>query len=273
LIKKIGSGVSGDVWLGTWDGKEVAVKKYIGLEEVTIFEFSREIEIISKFQHPNIVKYYGASFIYGDYFIVFEYVKLGNLSEVIHSDNKNIDWPLILRINLDISCGMQFLHDNNIIHRDLKPDNILVESITFGDPVLCKVSDFGHSREKSIDMTPAIGTRAYSAPEILIPNKKYNEKIDVYSFGIIMWQVYTREKPYMDEKDIFSIEAKVLSGLRPLIPTQIPNNHTEYFQLLTECWQDSHGNRPSFSVIIERFRNILDEYIQNEILKKSETES
>ena len=147
---------------------------------------------------------------------------------------------------------MNFLHTHSpiIIHRDLKSLNILVDQ-----DWNVKVSDFGLSRFKvSSLMTGQCGTYQWMAPEV-VRGHNYTEKADVYSFGINLWEIYTRNIPYHNMVPIQAAVAVMNQGLRPVLPKTTP---IEYSSLVSECWDQNPNLRPSFEVILQRLAAIED---------------
>jgi len=153
----------------------------------------------------------------------------------------------VLRFALDIARGVYYLHrKQSIVQRDLKARNILVD-----ESLNAKVADFGLSRvidEEEANKLTACGTPAWTAPEV-VRMERYTEKVDVYSFGIIMWELITRQEPYGGRKGVQIAYAAAEQGLRPDIPSYCPD---DYAELMQECWQDQPDDRPTFSNILKR---------------------
>jgi serine/threonine protein kinase len=116
-----------------------------------------------------------------------EYMPGGNLYDFLHKQNNTLELPVVLRIAIGISKGMDYLHQNNIIHRDLKTANLLI-----GSGQVVKIADFGVSRLRSQggEMTAETGTYRWMAPEV-INHKPYDHKADVFSFAIVLWELVT----------------------------------------------------------------------------------
>lgn len=135
---------------------------------------------------------------------------------------------------------MAYLHSRNVIHRDLKPSNILLtrEHRT-------KISDFGMSvANTGQELTAETGTYRYMAPEV-IRHEKYSSNADVYSFGLCLWQLITREVPFATMTPIQAAYA-VAEGRRPTIPSSIPRRLQE---IIMACWDQDSRKRPSFTFI------------------------
>lgn len=200
--KPIGEGTYGVVYKGTWRGLTVAYKKLKTqfMTKVEIDEFYRESALLEKLRSPYIVSYVGSVFTKGEFAIATEFMPLGSVKSLLGSDNKKIKSKTIkARIVHDAAHALCFLHQNNIIHRDVKNDNLLVCSLSRHADVNAKLTDFGTSRSTSAsnqsEMTIGVGTPAFMAPEIL-DNKHYSKSADVYSFAMLMLELWTAKTLY-----------------------------------------------------------------------------
>lgn len=169
--------------------------------------------------------------------LAYEFCEGGSLLSLLSDSSRYYDY---LPIALDIANGMAYLHSRNVIHRDLKPSNILLTR-----DHRAKIADFGMSvANTGQELTAETGTYRYMAPEV-IRHESYSSNADVYSFGICLWQLITREVPFATMTPIQAAYA-VASGQRPPIPASTPSRLR---QIITSCWdQDSH-RRPSFTYI------------------------
>eukprot|EP01103_Thecamoeba_quadrilineata_P008954 TRINITY_DN18666_c0_g1_i1.p1 TRINITY_DN18666_c0_g1~~TRINITY_DN18666_c0_g1_i1.p1 ORF type:complete len:196 (-),score=20.43 TRINITY_DN18666_c0_g1_i1:21-608(-) len=173
-----------------------------------------------------------------------ELMHRGSLREVILNQPDVIDESMMKRFALDIAQGMHFLHSINIIHRDLKSKNLLVNK-----EWTIKVGDFGSSRLKEADMTQEQGTLLWMAPEVL-DGHNYTEKADVYSFGIVLWEIQTKSKdlPFSGMPGVrtpWGIRNAILSGSRPPL-----SDSCFLGGLITRCWAPDFHERPSFSDVL-----------------------
>ena len=200
--KPVGEGTYGVVYRGTWRGLNVAYKKLKTqfMTKVEIDEFYRESALLEKLRSPYIVSYVGSVFTKGEFAIATEFLPLGSVKALLGSDNKKIKSKTIkARIVHDAAHALCFLHQNNIIHRDVKNDNLLVCSLSRHADVNAKLTDFGTSRSTSAsnqsEMTIGVGTPAFMAPEIL-DNKHYSKSADVYSFAMLMLELWTAKTLY-----------------------------------------------------------------------------
>ena len=185
-------------------------------------------------------------------FLETEYCENGNLFEFLHGE-KNNELNDLERLNfaLEIAKGINYLHSFNppILHRDLKSLNILLNS-----NYNIKIADFGWARLKNIHMTIMRGTFQWMAPEVIL-KENYTEKADVYSFGIILSELWSREPPYkgIPAKDVANMVKKD-KNYRPIIPKEVPKEIKELMKL---CWDFDPAKRPCFLEIINCIENYL----------------
>eukprot|EP00026_Physarum_polycephalum_P006054 Phypoly_transcript_06094.p1 GENE.Phypoly_transcript_06094~~Phypoly_transcript_06094.p1 ORF type:complete len:553 (+),score=87.18 Phypoly_transcript_06094:159-1817(+) len=254
----IGDGQYGSVYKGRCRGLEVAVKTphKQNLTEAQLTSFRHEVEMMSKISHPNVVRFMGACTEVGKLQIVTERCR-NNLENLLAS-GAQLSLYERMRMARDAALGMTWLHDIKMVHRDLKTANLLVD---FNNRV--KVADFGFSQIKAADtLAEPKGTLVWMAPEMIL-GSKYNEKVDVYSFGIILWEIYTRQKPYPHYVDPQAFcNAICFAHERPPIPADTP---VPLQKLMTSCWNHLPGERLSFSQIVQSLSEIMvDCVVQNE---------
>ena len=143
--------------------------------------------------------------------------------------------------------ALKYCHSEFILHRDLKPENIL----------LCrgvaKLADFGWTKGLQNYMTGKIGTYQWMAPEV-IQGHEYSEKADVYSFGIILWELATRKPPFRELNGLQVSQEVVRNDLRPPVPKRCPD---PFLKLMQRCWIKESEVRPSFQIIIDELENFL----------------
>ncbi|CAI9771190.1 unnamed protein product [Fraxinus pennsylvanica] len=264
-MQELGSGTFGTVFHGKWRGTDVAIKRIkkscfagrLSEQEKLTKDFWREAHILSNLHHPNIVAFYGVvpDGLGGTLATVTEYMANGSLRHVLLRKDRSLDRRKKVIIALDAAFGMEYLHLKNIVHFDLKCDNLLVN---LGDPQrpVCKVGDFGLSRIKRNTLVSGgvRGTLPWMAPELLNGNSsRVSEKVDVFSFGISMWEIWTGEEPYADMHCGAIIGGIVNNTLRPPIPGSCDS---EWRKLMEECWSHDPAARPSFTEITNRLRNM-----------------
>nr|CAB3486257.1 unnamed protein product [Digitaria exilis] len=261
IREKIASGSSGDLFRGSYQGRDVAIK-FLRAEHVddsSKVEFLQEIIILKSVNHDNVVRFYGACtkerkyVIVTDHILILllvvplsEYMAGGNLYDFLHKQKNTLEITMVIRIAIDISKGMDYLHQNNIVHRDLKTANLLL-----GSDHVVKIADFGVSRNPSQegDMTAETGTYRWMAPEI----------------------------PY---ENMTPLQAAlgVRQGMRLEIPSGV---HPRLSQLIQQCWDENPNMRPSFSEITAELEDILrqvqapkgtNRHSKAKVLKKSQTD-
>ncbi|KAE8672039.1 Serine/threonine protein kinase, putative isoform 5 [Hibiscus syriacus] len=209
-IRQLGSGTYGAVYHGKWKGSDVAIKRikascFAGRpseRERLIADFWREALILSSLHHPNVVSFYGIvrDGPDGSLATVTEFMVNGSLKQFLLKKDRTIDRRKRLIIAMDAAFGMEYLHGKNIVHFDLKCENLLVNMRDPQRPV-CKIGDLGLSkvRQHTLVSGGVRGTLPWMAPELLSgKSNMVSEKIDVYSFGIVMWELLTGEEPYAD---------------------------------------------------------------------------
>lgn len=268
-LAKIGRGASASVYTTVWCGIHFAEKCY-SLKDA--HEVKHEVSILSKLSHSNIVSLVCYAMGARQCSLVMERMDgdLHNLMEKRMDESISGSTPFefseAVYIMRQIAEGMAYLHDHKVIHRDLKSANILVK---FGkkDHVDVKVADFGLSKVKELSRSPSIqtknkGTTRWMAPELFQPDPdkvtisdetlNHHFKCDIYSFGMVSFEILTGEVPFAEES-LRHIRQLVLDGERPEIPEQCPK---ELADLIKRCWASDPSVRPSFSTICLELRNL-----------------
>uniref|UniRef100_A0A8D3BRI9 Mitogen-activated protein kinase kinase kinase n=1 Tax=Scophthalmus maximus TaxID=52904 RepID=A0A8D3BRI9_SCOMX len=219
-LQWVGSGAQGAVFLGKFHGDDVAVKKVRDIKET-------EIKHLRKLKHPNIITFKGVCTQAPCYCILMEYCAQGQLYEVLRAGRK-ITPSLLVDWAMGIAGGMNYLHLHKIIHRDLKSPNMLITH----DDLSTKMS--------------FAGTVAWMAPEV-IRNEPVSEKVDIWSFGVVLWEMLTGEIPYKDVDSSAIIWGVGNNSLQLPIPESCPDG---FKILLRQCWNCKPRNRPSFRQIL-----------------------
>ncbi|XP_048619550.1 serine/threonine-protein kinase STY8 isoform X1 [Brassica napus] len=254
IEKKVASGSYGDLHRGTYCSQEVAIK-FLKPERVNaemLREFSQEVYIMRKIRHKNIVQFLGACTLSPTLCIVTEFMARGSIYDFLHKQKFAFKIQTLLKVAVDVAKGVCYLHQNNIIHRDLKTANLLMDE--YG---LVKVADFGVARVQieSGVMTAETGTYRWMAPEV-IEHKPYSHKADVFSYGIVIWELLTGHIPYAYLTPLQAAVGVVQKGLRPKIPKK---THPKVKGLLQRCWNQDPKDRPEFEEIIEMLQQIMIE--------------
>eukprot|EP00026_Physarum_polycephalum_P001528 Phypoly_transcript_01530.p1 GENE.Phypoly_transcript_01530~~Phypoly_transcript_01530.p1 ORF type:complete len:1095 (-),score=203.72 Phypoly_transcript_01530:38-3121(-) len=229
-----------------WGMVKVLVERFINqrMSDTTLLELRAETAALRRLAHENVAKYYGICLANQNMCVVLEYCPLSLSSALQNPDNHMMPWEKKRGWVLDIAKGMWYLHSNGIVHTDLKSANVVFDN----DGVL-KIVDYGFHRIKTDTqaMTQA-GTVCWCAPEVF-QGCGYTEAADVYSFGIIIWEMIFQVSPWAGEHTM-NIVYKVTRGARPSVtnlPVNTPKNISE---LMETCWHQFPAERPSFVDII-----------------------
>ncbi|XP_055807112.1 serine/threonine-protein kinase CTR1-like isoform X2 [Solanum dulcamara] len=251
LKERIGAGSFGTVHRADWNGSDVAVKILMeqDFHAERYKEFLREVAIMKRLRHPNIVLFMGAVTEPPNLSIVTEYLSRGSLHRLLHKPGVRevLDERRRLCMAYDVAKGMNYLHKRKppVVHRDLKSPNILVDK-----KYTVKVCDFGLSQLKAntfLSSKSATGTPEWMAPEVL-RDELSNEKSDIYSFGVILWELTTLQQPWSNLNPPQVVAAVGFKGMRLEIPCDLNHSVTT---IIEACWVNEQWKRPSFSAIMD----------------------
>ncbi|XVF09488.1 hypothetical protein REPUB_Repub07fG0097400 [Reevesia pubescens] len=267
LGDRIGLGSYGEVYRGEWHGTEVAVKKFLdqGISGESLEEFKSEVLIMKKLRHPNVVLFMGAVTRPPNLSIVTEFLHRGSLYRLLHRPNNQLDERRRLRMALDAARGMNYLHNCTpvIVHRDLKSPNLLVDKNW-----VVKVCDFGLSRMKHstyLSSRSTAGTAEWMAPEVL-RNEPSNEKCDVYSFGVILWELSTLQQPWGGMNPMQVVGAVGFQHRRLDIPDDMDPAIAE---IIRKCWQTDPKLRPTFAEIMAALKPLQKPITSSQVPRSS----
>ena len=265
---RIGRGAFGDVYKARWlreDGKqhEVAVKVVSLAEHQLRYNFVQEVLLLEHMgrNSPHSITLHGAFNHDGKCYIVMEYLPEGTLHGLIHNKSVDLTWDVKLHLFLRVADVVADLHSHDIVHHDLKPDNLLIYvdervqwQIKICDLGLAETlrswTTRGHSKRRKISeekKNVLVGTAPYLPPEYLEHPSEWDKAMDMYSVGIILWEIAFRRYPY-GSWDRERIEAKVPSGARPdrRCFLQVPESWRNYFEQMVErCWNKDPSLRPT----------------------------
>ncbi|KAJ9706613.1 hypothetical protein PVL29_001866 [Vitis rotundifolia] len=256
--EEIGRGSYAAVYHGIWNGSDVAIKVYFGDEysEGTLQDYKKEIDIMRRLRHPNVLLFMGAVYSQERLAIVTELLPRGSLFRVLHKSNQALDIRRRLRMALDVARGMNYLHHRNppIVHRDLKSSNLLVDKNWN-----VKVGDFGLSKLKHTTFLTAKsgrGTPQWMAPEVL-RNDPSNEKSDVFSFGVIMWELMTQSIPWVHLNSLQVVGIVGFMDRRLDLPEGLDPRLSS---VIHDCWKTNPEQRPSFVDIIHYMTSLIQTF-------------
>ncbi|KAL9146225.1 hypothetical protein ABFS82_13G096300 [Erythranthe guttata] len=245
---RVGIGFFGEVFRGSWNGLEVAIKVFLeqDLTVENIEDFCNEISILSRIRHPNVILFLGACTKPPRLSLVTEYMEMGSLYYLIHASGlkKKLSWQRRLKMLSDICRGLTTIHRMKIVHRDLKSANCLVNKHW-----TVKICDFGLSRvltTRPIKDSSSAGTPEWMAPE-LIRNEPFTEKCDIFSLGVIMWELCTLNRPWEGIPSVQVVYAVGNDGQRLEIPD------CPLSKLIADCWKEA-DERPNCQEVLSRLQ-------------------
>lgn len=261
------------IYSAFWRGTAVIIK-LIKADRVSspmaVAEFETEASILSRLEHPHIVKLLGSGRL-PRRFLILELLDGGSLSHSlglrVDTNNriakKKFNYMETLHLARSLASSLEYLHnrwDSNIhvIHRDLKPDNIgftaegKLKLFDFG---LCACVRTSSNRSDQYRLTGNTGTLRYMAPEVAL-GRQYNSSVDVYSFGVIVWQVLRSKVPFRDMGKKAYIQEVVVGGKRPALDRRWPQG---FSQLLQKCWHEDKDARPTFSQVVAEVDHLIQE--------------
>ncbi|XP_029315439.1 mitogen-activated protein kinase kinase kinase 20 isoform X1 [Cottoperca gobio] len=249
FFENCGGGSFGSVYRARWisQDKEVAVKKLLKIEN--------EAEILSVLSHRNIIQFCGAIVEAPNYGVVTEYASGGSLYDYLSSaESEEMDMGQIMTWAAEIARGMHYLHSEapvKVIHRDLKSRNVVVSA----DKVL-KICDFGASKflTHTTHMS-LVGTFPWMAPEV-IQSLPVSETCDTFSYGVVLWEMLTREIPFKGLEGLQVAWLVVEKNERLTIPSGCPASFAE---LMRNCWATEPKKRPMFKQILSTLESMSND--------------
>eukprot|EP01126_Amoeba_proteus_P039243 TRINITY_DN4126_c0_g1_i9.p1 TRINITY_DN4126_c0_g1~~TRINITY_DN4126_c0_g1_i9.p1 ORF type:complete len:744 (+),score=122.21 TRINITY_DN4126_c0_g1_i9:83-2314(+) len=276
LQRKIGEGAYGSVFLAEFNGYPVACKVIkTELTQENAKKILDELRVMKRLKHPNVVLFMGACINSNNQImIVTEFAARGDLKRCLREVTS-----IAKRVDLahDVATGLSWLQPYNIVHRDLKLENLLVS-----EDWTIKITDFGLSieLEDGASWDRFGGNIKYSAPEILKvkyskDNKQYayGEKTDVYSFGLLWWQILTKGDPFIPRPDKYKnkegLASYILEGNRPPMATWWPKSLKT---MIANCWSPSPSHRPTFRSILEAWDGLTMDLLCPDPLAKKVAE-
>ncbi|KAI3495150.1 hypothetical protein L1887_37349 [Cichorium endivia] len=248
---KFASGAHSRIYRGIYKQRAVAVKMVripTHKEETRAMleqQFKSEVTLLSRLYHPNIVQFIAACKKPPVYCIIMEYMSQGTLRMYLNKKEPySLSTETVLRLALDISRGMEYLHSQGVVHRDLKSNNLLLN-----DEMRVKVADFGTSclETQTQESKGNMGTYRWMAPE-MVKEKPYTRKVDVYSFGIVLWELITALLPFQGMTPVQAAFAVSEKNERPPLPASC---QPALAHLIKRCWAAEPSKRPDFTEIVQ----------------------
>ncbi len=256
FMEKLGSGASKDVYRAydTQEGIEVAwnVVNLAGVPKSERNRIVNEVRLLERLHHQNIISFHGSwvNRERQEVNFVTEILSSGTLKSFINKVQV-IRWKIAKRWAFQILKGLEYLHsqDPPVIHRDLKCENIFING-TSGD---LRIGDLGLSTvHRNGKVLSVLGTPEFMAPDMYEENS-YNEKVDVYAFGMCLLEIFTKEIPYSECSNPAQIYRKVIAGEPPEVLSRLQSRHAREFILLCLGYRDENGNfiRPTVSELLQ----------------------
>ena len=247
LGEKIGHGQSGSVYKGHFVGKpneQIAIKVLTKqtLTQAEVSSYRREVSSLTILAHPSLLKFCGYTE-NSPFLICTEYMANGSVYKKLHSSPEELTPTIRSLIAMSVARGLEYLHSKHILHRDMKSLNVLLDN-----NYNAKICDFGLVRSRNkVPMTGMIGTIHWMAPEVLMSAPFYDDKVDVYSFGMFLWELLTNKVPYKDLNPAQIVKKVIELGERPPIPSDCP---PQLAKLIQDCWAGDPKERPSMVQIV-----------------------
>jgi serine/threonine protein kinase len=279
FISILNKGATSIVYLGIYNEKKVALKKFHNVSKIK--EIKTEISILKFIESEYIVKFYGYSYDHenNNIYLLTDYAVNGSLYNFIHNVSKNneffdFDWKMKVKFIKQISNAFFVLHSNKppLVHRDLKTENILLD-----ENFDVKINDFGISKFQNYTLNTTLGNKGnlfiinkqgtpiYQSPEQFsnINNKsKFDTSSDVYSFGCVIYEIIFEITPWTLEKidDFDDLKYKILNGYRPSIPSNSKHSKEPEYQkilnIMLNSWNTNPKQRNSFLKIEESLNKL-----------------
>ncbi|ELU16304.1 hypothetical protein CAPTEDRAFT_32270, partial [Capitella teleta] len=269
LEEVIGVGGFGKVYRGYWQDEEVAVKAARQDPDepisATVENVRQEAKLFWLLDHPNIITLKGVCLQQPNLCLVMEFARGGSLNRVL--TGRKLPPDIMVDWSLQIARGMHYLHEEApmpLVHRDLKSNNILLSEDVSSTGDLShrtmKITDFGLAREayRTTRMSAA-GTYAWMAPEV-IKNSTYSKASDVWSYGVVVWELLTGETPYKGIDTLAVAYGVAVNKLTLPIPSTCP---AAFKAILEQCWDPEPHNRPTFAEILHLFEDIANSSFVN----------
>ncbi|XP_050068211.1 mucin-5AC [Anopheles maculipalpis] len=246
LKENIGKGEFGDVMLGILKGEKVAVKVLKDAGRASN-KFLAEAGVMTTLEHENLVKFIGLVFHDKYIYLVTEYMSKGSLVDYLRSRGRqHISRKDQINFAYDTCCGMEYLETKKVIHRDLAARNVLIS-----EDCVAKVSDFGLARDERYTGDSSKLPIKWTAPEAL-KEGKFSNKTDMWSFGILLWEIYSFGRVPYPRIPLADVVKHVGSGYKMEAPEGCP---PEIYEMMRQAWDLVPDKRPTFAELKRRLYN------------------
>ena len=236
---------------GRFRDKDIAVKVYHQMDGKTItlplYYIRQELEMLTSLDHPNIMQTMGYSL--QPPCILLERAPLGNLYQKLMDTEQRISRSVRLHIACQVASALNYLHKEDVIYRTLKASSILLWSLDFSDEISIKLANFERAQFKSPSgLLGKTSFASYPAPEMLRYSfrEEYSEKVDIYSFGILLYELVTRWQPF---GGIYNTD-RIPASQRPKLTGISTTGYATLVRLMEECWQEDATLRPPASDLV-----------------------
>lgn len=240
-------------------GEDLAVKKLhpaVSRDELIQARFRREMLILERVQHPNIIGYFGGGSEAGQLFYVMQRVDGGTIKDLIESSGP-LSWPVVVDVARQVCSALQCAHNHGVIHRDLKPGNLFLTR-----DAQVKLGDFGIARDQhSADLTNqglTVGTHAYMAPEQITGETTISGKVDLYALGCCLFEMLSGRKVFLGENFAQLFEQHLRSE-PPHIRTLVGDAPIELDEIIHQCLAKSPEDRPFNARAVQGVMNEIGE--------------
>jgi serine/threonine-protein kinase len=264
LDRELGRGGMGRVYLAhdaDRPERRAAVKVLAG--ELTahagsVHRFRREIDVLRKLDHPNVVHFYESGAHGGSLYCAMEYVEGRDFADLL-SEHGRLPWPEVLDLAIQVCAALKHAHDHGVIHRDLKPSNLLRADRPDGSPGLVKLTDFGVAlvfAEKHLTRTGAVvGTAEYLSPE-QAEGKPATRRSDLYSLGCVLYTLLCGRNPFLGENVVDLLHKHRYARFDP--PRKVvPELPHEIDEVIGELLEKDPEKRPPDAGVLQRRLEVL----------------
>uniref|UniRef100_A0A7N6ATY9 Tyrosine-protein kinase n=1 Tax=Anabas testudineus TaxID=64144 RepID=A0A7N6ATY9_ANATE len=253
FMKELGSGQFGLVKLGKWRAQQKVAIKAIREGAMCEEDFIEEAKVMMRLCHPKLVQLYGVCLQQRPLLIVAEFMENGCLLNFLRQRGRSLRDAWLLSMCQDVCEGMEYLETHSFIHRDLAARNCLVSEHN-----VVKVSDFGMTRYVLDNQyTSSSGAKfpvKWSPPEVL-HYSRYSSKSDVWSFGVVMWEIYSDGRTPFENRSNLEVVNDITRGIRLYRPYRA--SHSLY-SIMYSCWHEKPQGRPPFSELLADIRKLAE---------------